>query len=892
MRTRKLASGLGLLVAAALALAPLVALAYDWPQFDGNEQHSGNNTQESLINIGNVGALQQLFRVSLPDTADSSPVYFSSVITGTGSVDTVFVTTKAGRLVALNAHTGATIWMRQAATGPQYTTSSPTLDPNHTDPAHQFVYSYGLDGYVHKYNAGDGSETIGAGWPETATLKPSVEKGSAALATAIYTDGTPYLYVANGGYPGDAGDYQGHVTTINLNTGAQNVFNAACSNLTVHFVLNGTPGVNDCRQHQNAVWARPGVVYDPDTNKIYAATGNGNFNGNTGGYNWGDSVMELNPNGTGANGKPLDSYTPADFQHLQNVDADLGSTNPVILSMPITSTYQHVAAQGGKDGIIRLINLDAMSGAGGPGQLGNEIQNLDILNGNEMLPSPATWISPSDQSRWLFVSTISYGLDGMQIVYTGTVPGLRGRWHISSNNPSSPIVANGVLFTAHIGAISAYNPLTGVSLWSGSIGNIHWESPAVVNGIVYITDESSRITAYALPSSGTPTPTNTATNTPTRTNTPSFTPTSSNTPLPPTSTATRTPLPPTSTSTSTPLPPTNTETSTPLPPTNTPTDTPTNTPLPPTDTPTLTDTPVPTATPTNTPVPPTDTPIQTDTPTATSTPVPPTATPAPPTSTPPPSNTPGGPTDTPGGPTNTPPPTNTPLPTNTPGGPTNSPVPPTNTPLPATNTPGGPTNTPAPPTVTPTDCANPFVDITGNIFYIAIHYLNCRGVVNGTNATHYSPAGTSTRGQFAKVVVLGFGLPFYTPSGAQDFTDVPPGYFAYLFIESGFHAGILSGFDSASCIAAGATPPCYLPNRPITRGQLTKLVVLAAHYLLITPTTPSFIDVPSSNVFYAFIETAHAHNVVNGYPDRTFRPNNSIRRDEMAQIVYKGVTTP
>ncbi len=31
---------------------------------------------------------------------------------------------------------------------------------------------------------------------------------------------------------------------------------------------------------------------------------------------------------------------------------------------------------------------------------------------------------------------------------------------------------------------------------------------------------------------------------------------------------------------------------------------------------------------------------------------------------------------------------------------------------------------------------------------------------------------------------------------------------------------------------------------------------------------------------------------INGYPDHTFRPNHNIRRDEMAQIVYKGVTRP
>ncbi len=222
-------------------------------------------------------------------------------------------------------------------------------------------------------------------------------------------------------------------------------------------------------------------------------------------------------------------------------------------------------------------------------------------------------------------------------------------------------------------------------------------------------------------------------------------------------------------------------------------------------------------------------------------------------------------------------------PTNTPANPTSTP--PANTPQPTDTT------TPLPGT-TPTDCANPFADISGNVFYSAIHYLNCRGVINGTDSTHYSPAGTSTRGQFAKVVVLGFGTPPYTP-GTPDFSDVPPTYFAYLYIESGFHAAILSGFDQASCAAHGVGFPCYLPNLAITRGQLTKLVVAAAHYPLITPVSgPTFIDVPPSNVFYVSIETAHNKGVINGYTDGSFRPNNNIRRDEMAQIVYKGVTTP
>ncbi len=166
-------------------------------------------------------------------------------------------------------------------------------------------------------------------------------------------------------------------------------------------------------------------------------------------------------------------------------------------------------------------------------------------------------------------------------------------------------------------------------------------------------------------------------------------------------------------------------------------------------------------------------------------------------------------------------------------------------------------------------------------------------MINGTDATHYSPAGISTRAQFAKVVALGFSTPLYTPTGGPDFSDVPPSYFAYGYIESGYHAGILSGFDQSSCQAAGATFPCYLPNRPITRGQLTKLVVGAAGYPLYTPTSgQDFTDVPPRNVFYVSIETAYNKGVINGYSDHTFRPNTNIRRDEMAEIVYKGVTTP
>ena len=189
------------------------------------------------------------------------------------------------------------------------------------------------------------------------------------------------------------------------------------------------------------------------------------------------------------------------------------------------------------------------------------------------------------------------------------------------------------------------------------------------------------------------------------------------------------------------------------------------------------------------------------------------------------------------------------------------------------------------PSAQPTDCSDPFVDINGNVFYHAIHYMYCAGDVNGVDSTHFNPGGLSTRAQFAKVVVLAFVVPSATTT-SQTFSDVPVSYFAYDYIEAGVAAGILGGYSAAGCRDAGAIYPCYLPNRPITRAETARLVSSAAHYQLITPPTPTFVDVPPSYFAYAFIETAHAHGIIQGRDSTHFAPNAIIRRDETCAIIY------
>ena len=500
-----------------LVTGPALAAAYDWPQFGGNAQHSGNNTLERAITPGNVNGLQQLFQIPLPSPADSTPVYLGGVNTPSGPRDLLFLTTSAGHILAVDAHTGAEIWSHQngpgtcsinspppgTTGGPCYTTSSPAVDPNR-----QFVYSYGLDGFVHKYQVGDGTEITGGGWPELATRKPWQEKSSPALSIATTPGGT-YLYVTNGGYPGDRGDYQGHITAVNLATGSQYVFNTLCSNqLNVHFVQS--PGGPDCGQTQSAVWARPGVVYDPDKNKIYFSTGNGDFD--PAAFDWGDSVLALNPDGTGSGasaGMPLDSYTPTNYADLQASDTDLGSTAPAILpaaNVPANSLYKHLAVQSGKDGYLRLLNLDNLSGKGGPGNTGGELASLALPSPvfTEVLSQPAVWVNPADGRIWVII-TDNAGLAAYTLtVNGGGMPGLQSQWSTVTTARdslgSSPLVANGVLFDARPNLIEARDPVTGTQLWSdGGIGDIHWESPMVANGVLYITDGSSQLTAYAIP---------------------------------------------------------------------------------------------------------------------------------------------------------------------------------------------------------------------------------------------------------------------------------------------------------------------------------------------------------------------------------------------------------
>jgi outer membrane protein assembly factor BamB len=93
-----------------------------------------------------------------------------------------------------------------------------------------------------------------------------------------------------------------------------------------------------------------------------------------------------------------------------------------------------------------------------------------------------------------------HGIGALQLVDVDGAPQLVPQWTSTSASNSSPVVANGVLFCAKNGRICALDARTGDELWADTrIGDIHWQSPIVVNGAVYMSDLSGTVTAWALP---------------------------------------------------------------------------------------------------------------------------------------------------------------------------------------------------------------------------------------------------------------------------------------------------------------------------------------------------------------------------------------------------------
>lgn len=176
----------------------------DWARFGFDPARSEVNPENSPITPSTVNSLHRLWHTDLPGVADSSPILLHGLSFSDKTRDALYVTTREGELVAIDAADGTILWSRQpsgsTATNPSpHARSSITNSSPIADSSRQYIYSYGLDGSLHKYAATTGEEVKEGGWPAQITLMPETEKESSALNIA-----SGRIYATTSGYFGDA----------------------------------------------------------------------------------------------------------------------------------------------------------------------------------------------------------------------------------------------------------------------------------------------------------------------------------------------------------------------------------------------------------------------------------------------------------------------------------------------------------------------------------------------------------------------------------------------------------------------------------------------------------------------------------------------------------------
>jgi hypothetical protein len=163
-----------------------------------------------------------------------------------------------------------------------------------------------------------------------------------------------------------------------------------------------------------------------------------------------------------------------------------------------------LALQGGKAGVMDLLNLDRLDGSTGAagGRLGGQLSELATPGGAQLFTQPAVWSSGGH--GYVFVA------DGSATAAYRLIDAAHPRLQLLWQKPTagtSPVIAGRLLYEFDPGGtINVRRPLSGALVRSLPTSSGHWNSPIVVGGrLVEPTgaygsgNSSSTIDIYHLP---------------------------------------------------------------------------------------------------------------------------------------------------------------------------------------------------------------------------------------------------------------------------------------------------------------------------------------------------------------------------------------------------------
>jgi hypothetical protein len=254
------------------------------------------------------------------------------------------------------------------------------------------------------------------------------------------------------------------------------------------------------------IWAAGWGPSTDDAGNLIFATGDGPFDADTGGNNWGDTVMKMTSGLT-----VTDYFTPQDQATLDSLNHDLGGGG-VMLLPDQPGAYPHLATITGEEGTIYLLNRDALGHytPGGPDDVVQELpQGIHKLVGGPTYYSGPTGnfvyycgtgdplkayrldTSPTTQLTLaaLAPAKCGGGGGGLPVVSSdGTTPGTGIVW--VSTRPANK-ATNPVLLQAFDAADVTHQLIhLPVALWQ-NLHNPPFLTPTVINGRVFVGTSNS-----------------------------------------------------------------------------------------------------------------------------------------------------------------------------------------------------------------------------------------------------------------------------------------------------------------------------------------------------------------------------------------------------------------
>ena len=344
--------------------------------FHNDTSRSGDNLNETVLTPANVNSTDfgQLASYQLDGEAIASPLYVADVnIPGKGVHNVVYVETENDSVYAFDADglTTTPLWHDSLINPAAGITPVPANDTGETgdipneigitgtpviDPTTNTMYfvtatkdvSGGVVTYVQELHALDittGAEKFGGPVVIQATV-PGTGPGSVGgevSFNSLREDQRTAMLLLNGvvyfGFSshGDVDPYYGWFMGYNATT------------LKQVMVFNAAPNAGD-----DGIWMDGDGAATDSSGDIFFITGDGTFDVNTGGVDYGDSYMKLSPSGS-----VVDYFTPSAQSTLDADNLDLGSGG--ILLLPTQSgPYPDEMVSAGKGGTIYLVNRDSL----------------------------------------------------------------------------------------------------------------------------------------------------------------------------------------------------------------------------------------------------------------------------------------------------------------------------------------------------------------------------------------------------------------------------------------------------------------------------------------------------------------------------------------------------